>query len=214
MNNIASIGHMFNALNHTIVQLNVELENMRRDMDTLRTHNVEDVKEIKHTNANGALEELKKELSTKASKTEIEAIQTSITSLTTEIAKLAMVTSLFPRVSALETKEAERSLQPRSLKAEDVQRMIAEYSSSSIPPEMSLDTHTFKVDIQLPPACETLQEEQVNVEVVDAPVEPIEPIEPIESIEPIEPIEQLSKTTKVSKASRGRGRGSKKTVTV
>lgn len=207
MNNIASIGHMFNALNHTIVQLNMEMENIRRDMNSLRIHNThnEDVTENKHIDANGALEQLRKELSTKASKSEIEAIQTSIKSLTSEIAKLAMVTSLFPRVSALETKEAERSLLPRSLKAEDVQRMIADYFSSSIPPEMSLDTHTFKVDIQLPPV--------EPIEPIES-IEPTEPTEPTEPIEPTEPTEQLSKTTKVSKAGRGRGRGSKKTFIV
>lgn len=194
MNNIANIGHMFNALNHKLVQLNMEMETIKRDMDTFRPQSVTDVNESTHVDTNDAFEELRKELSDKVSKTELETVQTSIKSLATEIAKLAMVTSLFPRVSALETKEAERSLLPRPLKAEDVHRMIAEYFSSTIPAE------TFKVDIQLPSTTETstLQEpkpEQMQEEVV-------------------EQVTPVVVTTKASKGTRGRGRGSKKTLNV
>lgn len=206
MNNIASIGHMFNALNHTIVQLNMEMENIKRDMATLRPQSVTDANESTHVDAHLALEELRKELSTKVSKTEIEAIRTSVESLTTEIAKLAMVTSLFPRVSALETKEAERSLQSSWVKQEDVQRMIAEYLNISIPQEIPLDAETFKVDIPLPSTTDTSSVPQQIPELTS------EIVEQITAVEESEPLSKVA--AKATKGTRGRGRGSKKTLTV
>jgi hypothetical protein len=214
MNNIASVGHMFNTLNHSIAHINMDMETLKRDIEFLRsqslgyeTNETNKTNETNETNeTNKDLEDEKKELFSKVSKTEFEALQTSMESITNEV---AMLKSLFPRVSALETKEAERSLQPRSLTdtwttEDDIHRIIDKYLSSSIPPE------TFKVDIQLPSTIESVDEPK--------PEQMLEAVAGTGTVADAvagEKSEPLSKVAaKATKGTRGRGRNSKKSLVV